>query len=92
MKVKSGALWKTLEPKTALHYAADNAAMDTNLQRKNMSNFRTWSHENLAEFAQQANEKMIQQNDRIEQLQCDLKDAIAAYRALMRKGESPPDQ
>ena len=66
--------------------------MDTNSQRKNMSNFRTWSHENLAEFAQQANEKMIQQNDRIEQLQCDLKDAIAAYRKLMQKGESPPDQ
>lgn len=62
--------------------------MGTNLQRKNMSNFRTWSQENLAEFAQQANDKMIQQNDRIEQLQCDLKDAIAAYRALMRKAES----
>ena len=57
-----------------------------------MSNFKTWTQENLAEFAQQANEKMIQQNDRIEQLQCDLKDAIAAYRTLMRKGESPPDQ
>ncbi len=83
---------RTLELKTALHYAADNAEMDTNSQRKNMSNFRTWSQENLAEFAQQANEKMIQQNDRIEQLQCDLKDAIAAYRKLMRKGESPPDQ
>ena len=53
-----------------------------------MSNFRTWSQENLAEFAYQANDKMIQQNDRIEQLQCDLKDAIAAYRALMRKAES----
>ena len=66
--------------------------MGINLQRKSMSNFRTWTQENLAEFAQQANEKMIQQNDRIEQLQCDLKDAIAAYRKLMQKGESPPDQ
>jgi len=66
--------------------------MGTNLQRKNMPNFRTWSQENLAKFAQQANDKMIQQNDRIEQLQCDLKDAIAAYRKLMKKGESPPDQ
>ncbi len=92
MKVKFGALWKTQEPRKALHYAADNAAMDTNSQRKNMSNFRTWSQKSLAEFAQQATEKMIQQNDRIEQLQCDLKDAIAAYRKLMRKGESPPDQ
>ena len=66
--------------------------MDTNSQRKNMSNFRTWSQESLAKFAQQANEKMIQQNDRIEQLQCDLKDAIEAYRALIRKNESQRDQ
>ena len=66
--------------------------MGINLQRKSMSNFRTWTQENLAEFAHQANEKMVEQDDRIQQLQCDLKDAIAAYRALMRKGESPPDQ
>ena len=57
-----------------------------------MSNFKTWTQENLAAFAQQANEKMIQQNDRIEQLQCDLKDAIAAYRKLMQKGESQRGQ
>lgn len=87
-----GVLWKTQETKQALCCAAVSAPMGTNLQRKNMSNFRTWSQENLAEFAQQANDKMIQQNDRIEQLQCDLKDAIAAYRKLMKKGESPPDQ
>jgi hypothetical protein len=55
-----------------------------------MSNFKTWTQENLAQFAQDANDKMIQQNERIEQLQRDLKDAIEAYRALMRKGESPP--
>jgi hypothetical protein len=55
-----------------------------------MSNFKTWTQENLAQFAQDANEKMIQQNERIEQLQRDLKDAIEAYRALMRKGEPPP--
>ena len=66
--------------------------MGINLQRKSMSNFRTWTQENLAEFAHQANKKMVEQDDRIQQLQCDLKDAIAAYRALMRKGESPPDQ
>jgi hypothetical protein len=57
-----------------------------------MSNFKTWTQENLAEFAYQANIKMIQQNERIEQLQCDLKDAIEAYRALMRKAESQLDQ
>lgn len=55
-----------------------------------MSNFKIWTQENLAQFAQDANEKMIQQNERIEQLQRDLKDAIEAYRALMRKGEPPP--
>ena len=57
-----------------------------------MSNFKIWTQENLAQFAQDANEKMIQQNERIEQLQRDLKDAIEAYRALMRKGEPPPGQ
>ena len=57
-----------------------------------MSNFKTWTQENLAAFAQEANAKMVEQDDRIQQLQCDLKDAIEAYRALMRKGECPPDQ
>jgi hypothetical protein len=57
-----------------------------------MSNFKTWTQENLAQFAQDANEKMIQQNERIEQLQRDLKDAIEAYRALMRKAESQRGQ
>jgi hypothetical protein len=62
--------------------------MGTFLQRKNMSNFRTWSQENLAEFAYQANDKMIQQNERIEQLQRDVKDALQAYRDLLRKWPS----
>ena len=57
-----------------------------------MSNFKTWTQENLAQFAQEANDKMIQQNERIEQLQRDLKDAIEAYRALMRKAESQRGQ
>ena len=57
-----------------------------------MSNFKIWTQENLAAFAQAANEKMTQQDDRIQQLQCDLKDAIEAYRALMRKAERPPGQ
>ena len=57
-----------------------------------MSNFKTWTQENLAAFAQQANDKMVEQDDRIQQLQCDLKDAIEAYRALMRKAERPAGQ
>ena len=52
-----------------------------------MSNFKTWTHENLAQFAQESNDKMVAQNERIEQLQRDVKDAIEAYRALMRKSE-----
>ena len=52
-----------------------------------MSNFKTWTQENLAQFAEEANAKMIEQNERIEQLQRDVKDAIEAYRALMRKAE-----
>jgi hypothetical protein len=47
--------------------------------------FHTWSQENLAAFAQASNAKMVEQDDRIQQLQCDLKDAIEAYRELMRK-------
>ena len=52
-----------------------------------MSNFKTWTQENLAQFAEEANAKMVEQNERIEQLQRDVKDAIEAYRALMRKAE-----
>ena len=52
-----------------------------------MSNFKTWTQENLAQFAEEANVKMTEQNERIEQLQRDVKDAIEAYRALMRKAE-----
>jgi hypothetical protein len=57
-----------------------------------MSNFKTWTQENLAAFAEEANAKMVEQDDRIQQLQRDLKDAIEAYRALMRKGESQRGQ
>ncbi len=57
-----------------------------------MPNFETWSHENLVKFAQDANAQLKQQDDRIQQLNCDLKDAVAAYRELMRKDESQPCQ
>jgi hypothetical protein len=45
-----------------------------------MPNFEIWSYENLVKFAKESHQKMQEQNDRIEQLQNDLKDAIAAYR------------
>ena len=87
-----GQLSTKLETKKAIHYAAVSAATAINLQRKNMSNFKTWTQENLAQFAQEANAKMVEQDDRIQQLQCDLKDAIEAYRALIRKVESQRGQ
>lgn len=55
-----------------------------------MSNFETWSHENLAKFAADANAKMNEQHDRIQQLQCELKDAINAYRAVLKTSEGRP--
>jgi hypothetical protein len=47
-----------------------------------MPAFDTWSQENLAKFAAEAYAKMQQQQERIEQLQNELKDAIKAYREL----------
>lgn len=50
-----------------------------------MANFSTWSHESLAKFAEEATAKMIEQQEYNEQLQRDLKDALNAYRSLMRE-------
>ena len=49
-----------------------------------MPAFDTWSQENLAKFAMEAYAKMQEQDDRIQQLQNDLKDAIRAYRELIK--------
>jgi hypothetical protein len=57
-----------------------------------MPDFKTWDRENIDKFATDAYLKLVEQEDLIQQLQCDLKDAIEAYRALMRKGESQPYQ
>lgn len=46
-------------------------------------NFAAWSIENLADFAAQAYRKMQEQNDRIEQLQADYKDAVDHYHKLI---------
>lgn len=42
--------------------------------------FAAWSHENLAQFAVDAYRKMQQQQDQIEQLQGDFKDAMIELR------------
>jgi hypothetical protein len=49
-----------------------------------MPTFESWSQENLANFAKEAYIKLQEQQDYIEQLQNDLKDAINAYRSLLK--------
>ena len=47
-----------------------------------LPNFAAWSHENLAQFSIDAYRKMQQQQDTIEQLQGDFKDAMVELRKL----------
>ena len=51
----------------------------------NKPDFSTWSQANLAKFAEEAYAKLCEQDDRIQHLQCDLKTAIEAYRALTKE-------
>jgi len=44
--------------------------------------FEVWDRENLIAFAKEANEKLLEQDERIQQLEQDLKDALKAYREL----------
>jgi hypothetical protein len=50
-----------------------------------MPTFSTWTHENLAKFAEESYARIVNQAEQIEFLQRDKKDAIEAYRSLMRK-------
>ena len=54
-----------------------------------MPEFKTWGRANLDQFAVEAYMKLQEQEDLIQQLNCDLKDAIEAYRELMRRGTQP---
>ena len=47
--------------------------------------FSTWERQTLDKFAFEAYLRMQKQNDQLEQLRGDLKDAIEAYRAVMRE-------
>ena len=49
-----------------------------------MTNFETWDHAALVKFAVESRDKLVEQNDQIEQLKADLRTAIEAYRQLMR--------
>ena len=57
-----------------------------------MPAFETWDRATLDRFAYEAYTKMQQQEERIQQMQNDIKDAIEAYRELMRKDASLPCQ
>ena len=47
--------------------------------------FATWERQTLDKFALEAHLRLQQQQDQLEQLRLDLKDAIKAYRAVMRE-------
>ncbi len=51
----------------------------------NDPDFTTWQHETLASFARDAYGKLQRQDEEIQQLRLDLKDAIKAYRELATK-------
>lgn len=51
----------------------------------NDPDFTTWQHETLAAFAKDAYRKLKEQDEEIQQLRIDLKDAIKAYRQLATK-------
>ena len=50
-----------------------------------MPKFDIWERETLVDFAGECYVKLCEQDDIIQQLQCDLKTAIEAYRALSKE-------
>ena len=52
--------------------------------------FSAWERKNLDKFALEAYLRMREQQDQLEQARLDLKDAIAAYRALNKGPNSLP--
>ena len=54
-----------------------------------MPSFEVWERKTLDKFAYDAYSKLLEQEDLIQQLNCDLKDAIEAYRVLMRRDTQP---
>ena len=54
--------------------------------------FNTWERQTLDKFALNAYLRLQEQQDQLEQLRGDLKDAIEAYRAVTRKAEFPVGQ
>ena len=54
--------------------------------------FATWDRATLDKFALESYLRLREQQDQLEQLRGDLKDAIEAYRAVIRKPEFPAGQ
>ena len=51
----------------------------------NKAVFETWDHQTLVDFCYAAEAKLVEQDESIQQLQCDLKDAINGYRELIKR-------
>ena len=49
--------------------------------------FAAWAHDTLADFAAEAAKKLREQELEIEQLRQERRDAIDAYRAVLKQGE-----
>ena len=47
--------------------------------------FSTWTHENLAKFAEESYVRIVDQSEQIQDLRLDLKKAALAYYSLMPK-------
>ena len=53
------------------------------MPRTSMTSFQLWEYNNLARFAEEANEKLHDQQKEIETLKEDLRVALDAYRTLV---------
>ena len=79
----SGVAWnKHQDAIRALHEAL---AQPVNKPVATSAGFTTWSQESLVRFAQDARDRLLEQHDSIERLQGDIKDAMKAYRELLRR-------
>lgn len=54
--------------------------------------FETWTHANLVAFAQEAYAKLQEQDDLIDQLKQEKRDAINGYRDILRLLSNPNDR
>ena len=53
-------------------------------QPKDLPNFAAWNHETLAKFASEAYQRMQEQQEAIEQLQQNWKDAMQEIRRMIK--------